>query len=108
MQIAVGVPSPELIMSRAARFFATWPAGSVLVDGAPPLSVRDGAVLACDELVLADPQGEVADEGWHLVMGSPAATSPRRRWPAVPADPQSPAPGWPAPSNAVGVIQLHE
>lgn len=69
VQVEIGVPQPHLVRSTAARFFGTWPEGSVLVDGAVPVSVRDGAVLTCDGLVLADQQNEVTADGWHLVMG---------------------------------------
>lgn len=69
VQVEIGISQPHLIRATAARFFGTWPEGSVLVDGAAPVSVLDGAVMSCDGLVLADPQNEVAADGWHLVMG---------------------------------------
>jgi hypothetical protein len=77
VQIEIGVPQPHLVRATAARFFGTWPAGSVLVDGATPVSVRDGAVLTCEGLVLADPQSEVTAEGWNLVMGGVGYPLPR-------------------------------
>ena len=76
MEVSIPVPQVEPVRVAARRFFATWPPGSVLVDGGSPGSVRDGALLDCPGVVLAAPDCPVAEDGWHVVMGGVAYRLP--------------------------------
>lgn len=76
VEVSIPVPDVGAVRAAARRFFATWPPGSVLVDGRPPGSVRDGALLDCPAVVLAASDCPVADDGWQVVMGGVAYRLP--------------------------------
>lgn len=69
VSVAIGVSEVAALRRIARRFFATWPTGSVLVDGQEPATVWADALPINDAVVAVSPDDPVAELGLHLVMG---------------------------------------